>query len=1003
MLDRAGARDPRFTPLLACLLIAGFCPRSAAVKGAGKLTSHLWFFTAFCTQIQPTYCLLLDAGVRPKPGAVSRMVLALDRDPHLAGVTGDVGVLGLEWYNPWHAMSAFQTSFASVLDRPLEALSGFLPSTPSRFVLYQWTAIRGQPLAMYLRPEEEDVEITPFQANKYLAPDRVLNLEMATKKTRAWRMGYESLAQADAPFPRTLPDLLEMKRCELNGALFNDLQFLTRCPAKLCCESRHGVCMRCCLTCMWFERLMLMIFRWLFAGSLFLAFNILATTVLERISQIGLGLAFAFLVAYTSLMALQVIAGLGANAARVGLMYWLSNLAFALMTFFALAMAAYLISIEGQAFFSSTIIFWTCIGIVGAIALASIVHCKCHTIILTGIPSILLIPTFVTVFPIYAITHLNDATWNVREDRLAALNVRPEDEKRHRAARMQERANREMAELQGGADVYEDEELLHSLAVAPSAEGFPPDRTSVSHAAGASSPTAIEARAAGVEGGSPVAQIGGERIEVDQEVMSTDGGSASAASEAMDQVPPLKSDAMRKDKGPRRSMESDGGSSEIVEEVVEIPNDVAFVINACRNQSTFEAHKAVIDALRAEGERVRQVGRLAAAKQEDQAAEFSAFRTRVLGIYLICNFMWIAIITYFQFRTAFIYGTAALFGFLMAVRLISSLLYACGQFLTRSISCFSFLCCCCSCCHGIARCCAPCCICCLWCIRPVVESDAKGVRDIETGLAGAGGAPSGRSKRASADDDLHMADDGYDEELPPEGDIAEVGASTAVARPLPSAARGGVTDLRSRKRKRASVIRLGNQPSMTATTMQEGLAANRAAMASALGSSPSAVSPDGSPAPLGAMSQDELRRALRNRDLRRSESGTDLNWLAPFKAPGRASGVGAAAPIASPASRPPATVAGGRPVPALVEGTGLELDEDDDEDDYGADADVEDDDDAKAGPVGISTRDPETGEWVQAALPGMASPSRHGLQDVAEDDDTSSAASPHPRRSSARG
>jgi len=52
--------------------------------------------------------MMLKAGVKPKPGAISRLVLALDRDPHLAGVTGALDVAQYSWWNVWHALQRFE-------------------------------------------------------------------------------------------------------------------------------------------------------------------------------------------------------------------------------------------------------------------------------------------------------------------------------------------------------------------------------------------------------------------------------------------------------------------------------------------------------------------------------------------------------------------------------------------------------------------------------------------------------------------------------------------------------------------------------------------------------------------------------------------------------------------------------------------------------------------------------------------------------------------------------
>ena len=43
-------------------------------RGAGKLSSHNWFFNGFCKELNPKFTVLMDVGLVPKPLAIFKMV-----------------------------------------------------------------------------------------------------------------------------------------------------------------------------------------------------------------------------------------------------------------------------------------------------------------------------------------------------------------------------------------------------------------------------------------------------------------------------------------------------------------------------------------------------------------------------------------------------------------------------------------------------------------------------------------------------------------------------------------------------------------------------------------------------------------------------------------------------------------------------------------------------------------------------------------------------------------
>lgn len=91
----------------------------------GRSNSHLWFFSAFCRHIAPEYVLvlarackcsldvsplrtlshdrrrpqLLDVGTVPRRSAMAMLVAALDANPQLGGVCGEIAVKEPRYHN----------------------------------------------------------------------------------------------------------------------------------------------------------------------------------------------------------------------------------------------------------------------------------------------------------------------------------------------------------------------------------------------------------------------------------------------------------------------------------------------------------------------------------------------------------------------------------------------------------------------------------------------------------------------------------------------------------------------------------------------------------------------------------------------------------------------------------------------------------------------------------------------------------------------------------------
>ena len=77
---------------------------------------------------------------------------------------------------------------------------------PGAFSAYRYRALLGAPLQSYFAGEKlhesnNTVMVSLADANAYLAEDRILCFEIATKKNEAWSMKYTKSAKASTDVP----------------------------------------------------------------------------------------------------------------------------------------------------------------------------------------------------------------------------------------------------------------------------------------------------------------------------------------------------------------------------------------------------------------------------------------------------------------------------------------------------------------------------------------------------------------------------------------------------------------------------------------------------------------------------------------------------------------------------------------------------------------------------------------------------------------------------------
>ncbi|MCJ1247885.1 Chitin synthase, class 2 [Trapelia coarctata] len=199
-------------------------------KNSKKINSHRWFFNAFGRILNPEVCVMLDVGTKPRAKSLLRLWEAFYNDRYLGGASGEVhAMLGSgcsHMFKPLVAAQNFEYKVNSMLDKPLEAMFGYLTVLPGAFSAYRFRAIMGRPLERYFQGDitlstvygSKGLEsMNIFSRNLFLAEDRILCFELVMKQGSKWHLGYVKGAQAETDIPDDTVEFITQRRRWLNG------------------------------------------------------------------------------------------------------------------------------------------------------------------------------------------------------------------------------------------------------------------------------------------------------------------------------------------------------------------------------------------------------------------------------------------------------------------------------------------------------------------------------------------------------------------------------------------------------------------------------------------------------------------------------------------------------------------------------------------------------------------------------------------------------------------
>ncbi|KAI9226551.1 MAG: family 2 glycosyltransferase [Piptocephalis tieghemiana] len=420
-------------------------------KNAKKINSHRWFFRAFCRTLQPNITVLIDVGTRPHDLSLYHLWKAFDIDSNVAGACGEICVMkGPHWrelINPLIAAQNFEYKVSNILDKPLESTFGYISVLPGAFSAYRYEALledsNGKgPLISYFKGERRpgDKAEGIFEANMYLAEDRILCFELVAKRHSRWVLRYVRSAVGETDCPGDVAELISQRRRWLNGSFFAAVYAVAHWYRFL--TARHSIGRKLLFVAEFLYTFYNMIFSWFNLACYWLTFYFLGKTIMAPNldpfgGTAGYYIFYTFLYIYAVLLACTVIASLANRPQGSKWMYLTAFIFFALIAVYTLFAALFLTvkglqglvsdlgpieptskegiaKLMGQTLFLSIIA--ALLGTYGVYILSSLMFLDPWHMVTSFFQYLLIAPSYINVLNVYAFCNTHDVSWGTKGD-----------------------------------------------------------------------------------------------------------------------------------------------------------------------------------------------------------------------------------------------------------------------------------------------------------------------------------------------------------------------------------------------------------------------------------------------------------------------------------------------------------------------------------------------------------------------------------------------------------
>ncbi|KAI8374498.1 chitin synthase 1 [Radiomyces spectabilis] len=412
-------------------------------KNAKKINSHRWFFNAFGPLLRPNICVLLDVGTRPGNVSIYELWKAFDRDPHVGGACGEIrAMLGTAWVsllNPLVAAQNFEYKMSNILDKPFESVFGYISVLPGAFSAYRYSAIQNDinghgPLEKYFKGEalHGSASAGLFEANMYLAEDRILCFELVAKKGERWLLQYVRSAFGETDVPDQLPEFISQRRRWLNGSFFAGVYALVHFRSMW--QSRHSFARIFLLSVQGIYNIISLLFSWLALGNFYITFYFITKSLADPlIDPFGHGWGSRIFdlckYVYLFLIAVVFICSMGNRPQSSKPLFITCLSAFAVIMCYMLFASCWVIyksfdqAVTAGTSFGDILdnpqlrnILISVMATYGLYFVTSLLYMQPWHMITSFLPYLFLLPGYINILNIYAFCNTHDVSWGTKGD-----------------------------------------------------------------------------------------------------------------------------------------------------------------------------------------------------------------------------------------------------------------------------------------------------------------------------------------------------------------------------------------------------------------------------------------------------------------------------------------------------------------------------------------------------------------------------------------------------------
>ena len=420
-----------------------FCLKEQNKK---KINSHKWALKAFAPILNPNVIILIDVGTEPENKSLYKLWKSFKDNSRVAGSCGEIKAsLGKGWsllLNPLVAAQNFEYKTSNILDKPMESVFGFVTVLPGAFSAYRYEALLGDPLEKYLKGEDlkKNNDDGIFNANMYLAEDRILCFELIAKRNENWILKYINTAGAYTDVPESLDDFISQRRRWLNGSFFAAVYSV--CNFHKIWLTNHSIGRKLFLQIQFFYQLLNLLVSWFSLGSYFLVFRILSCYLAEPSINFPPGnvLSVFFLWLYMASITTTFVLSFGNKPKGTKIFYLVIVIFFAVLMCYMIFAAVFLSikSIEEIIKQNRTSFSWIllvketqfrnlliaisstyALYLIGFILFLQPIH-----MFTSFVQYLLLSPAYVNVLNIYAFCNIHDISWGTKgQDKINDLGI----------------------------------------------------------------------------------------------------------------------------------------------------------------------------------------------------------------------------------------------------------------------------------------------------------------------------------------------------------------------------------------------------------------------------------------------------------------------------------------------------------------------------------------------------------------------------------------------------